>query len=126
MNRTILIADDSKVMRMIIKKSILMSGIGVKRIHQASSDHEAYTLYKAHPMDLVFVDLNMPEKGGMALIEKIRLEAEEHPATVIVVSSASDQKQIEKIKALGIHFIHKPFTAMQLKTVLDTVMKGGI
>lgn len=124
MENSVLIADDSSSMRMIIEKSILISGLAVKKFYKAGNDEEAYQLLGAHAINWAFIDLNMPVGGGWVLIEKIKQNAAMAHLKLVVVSAESAPEQIKKVQAMGIPFIHKPFSPQQLKQVILEAREG--
>ena len=64
-------------------------------------------------MDLVLVDLRMPEMGGLAVLSAIRREVPEMP--VIVVSGAGDIGEVVEALRLGAwDFLLKPINDMSI------------
>lgn len=106
MNKTILIADDSRFMRNLLKNHLNESNFHV--IAEASDGCEAVSLYKKVSPDIVLLDLTMPCINGMIALENIR-KIDPH-AKVVICSAMGQQRLI--IEALG-HgakdFIVKPY-----------------
>ncbi|MCP8713087.1 response regulator, partial [Streptomyces sp. AC04842] len=69
MAATILVADDSATMRMIVQATL--TGAGWK-VLTAGNGQEALEVAKSHPVDLVVSDWNMPVMGGLQLIQGLR------------------------------------------------------
>ena len=66
---TILVADDSATMRMIVQATL--TGAGWKVV-TAGNGQEALEMARSHPIDLVVSDWNMPVMGGLELIQGLR------------------------------------------------------
>ena len=71
MAATILVADDSATMRMIVQATL--TGAGWKVV-TAGNGQEALEMARSHPIDLVVSDWNMPVMGGLELIQGLRGE----------------------------------------------------
>ena len=71
----ILVVDDSKAMRMIVKRTVKKAGFTGHEFLEAGNGLEAY---KDHPSgtppDLVLSDWNMPRMTGIALLERLKEE----------------------------------------------------
>jgi DNA-binding NarL/FixJ family response regulator len=67
----------------------------------------------------VFLDINMPEINGFALIEKLSPEAKEFlsKSALYMLSSSVDQRDLDRVEASPIikGFVGKPLTAQFLK-----------
>lgn len=111
MSLTILIADDSKLSRKSLIKNLPQDL--QYDIIEASNGKEAIQLLKTDPLDLLILDLTMPEVDGIAVLEFINSWGYTLP--VIVISADFQPKRQEQIQALGFkHFIKKPFNEDQL------------
>lgn len=89
----ILIAEDNKTLRDLMVKQF--SRLGYKTITVACGD-EAVEECMKHPVNLVFMDLNMPEVGGIEATKKIReIERREglEPLPIIAMTAAEGNKQ---------------------------------
>lgn len=67
--KNVLIVDDHPVIRAAV--SLVLEGEGFKRIDEASSMGEALTILREHEVDLVVLDLGLPDGDGLGLIERI-------------------------------------------------------
>ena len=73
----VLIVDDNKIMRHIIKRSLTKSGLGELEFYEASNGQEALSFFNEHKLDLILSDWNMPEMDGMDLLKAIRIQDSE-------------------------------------------------
>ncbi|MEW6516017.1 MAG: response regulator [candidate division FCPU426 bacterium] len=122
----VLVVDDSSSMRAILKKILRLTGLPLAQIFEAGNGLQALELLAQNAIDLVFVDLNMPEMGGMEFIGRVQSDPKlANTIPIIVVSTESSQTRIDEILAKGMGFIHKPFTPEQVCEKVRTVMGGA-
>jgi len=74
MSKTIGLIDDSKVMRSILRKSILMNHVQVTEFLEAGNGLEGFEMLSGHRdrLDIAFVDLHMPKMGGLEMLKRLR------------------------------------------------------
>jgi two-component system, chemotaxis family, chemotaxis protein CheY len=132
MSYTILIVDDSAVVRTMVKKSIGMAGLPIGAVLEAGNGREALEVLSREWVDIVFADLNMPEMNGAELVEKMSQDATLVSTPVVIVSSEQSQARIDELKAKGIRaYIKKPFRPEGFREVVEDVLgsppgpKGG-
>lgn len=99
MAATILVADDSATMRMIVQATL--TGAGWK-VLTASNGQEALEMARAHPVDLVVSDWNMPVKGGLELIQGLREEDRYMDVPVLVLTTEDDVDSKMAARDLGV------------------------
>lgn len=114
----ILIVDDEQLVRWFLDRALKKSG---HQVIAASNIAEAFTQLKSGDIDLMFLDLKMPEGYGTELIEKIG-DFPRKPK-IIVCSAFITSDLEEKFKREGIHMLRKPFKLEELNRVLDVCLK---
>jgi len=123
MSYTILIVDDSAIVRTMVKKSIGMAGLPIGKVLEAGNGREALEVLGREWVDIVFADLNMPEMNGGELVEKMSQDATLVSTPVVIVSSEQSQAKIDELKAKGIRaYIKKPFRPEGFREIVDTVL----
>ncbi len=102
----ILIADDARLMRRIIKDIVLEAGYEV--VGEASTGQQAFELYKSFRPDVMTMDVIMPELDG---IEVLRLIMDYDPTARVIICSALGHDMIidDAMKAGAKSYIIKPF-----------------
>jgi len=100
----LLIVDDSRAARMLIKSIVLDYDADMKLI-EASNGEEAVSFYREEKPDIVFLDLTMPVKSGYEALEEIR-EINSR-ALVIVLTADIQAKSIERCIKLGAYRVIK-------------------
>lgn len=111
----VLIVDDSRSMRMILKK--MMTELGYTDIVEAEHGEDALARLGEAVPELALVDWNMPVMGGHELIQAIRDKRELDKVKVMVVTSESSPRIVyEALKAGADEYAMKP---------LDSDVIGG-
>src|SRR5580704_1548320 len=85
----VLIVDDSKVMRDMVS-ACLKPNPGLRVTH-ASSGLEAIEKVSLQRFDLVVLDLNMPDIGGVEVLEFVRGQDQLRTLPIIVVTTRGDE-----------------------------------
>ena len=93
-SRRILVVDDDPQFRRVLQVALVDHGF---EIVEARSGEAALEQFRAYPLDLLLVDLNMPEMRGFELCREIRRGSE---VPIIVLSVRDSEKDI--ISALDI------------------------
>jgi signal transduction histidine kinase/CheY-like chemotaxis protein len=114
----ILLAEDNPVNRTLAVRLLERRG---HRVACAANGVEAVALWKARPVDLVLMDVQMPEMDGLAATRAIReLEAAAGRRTpiVAVTAHASAEDRVRCLEAGMDGFLAKPIQAAELYRVL--------
>ena len=124
MSYNVLIVDDSSVVRTVVRKTIEMSGIEMASVHEAANGKEALEVLNKEWIDIVFADLNMPEMGGVELVQKMSEDSLLVSTPVVIISSERREKRITELKERGIRaYIKKPFRPESFANVVTKVLK---
>ena len=106
-NAKILIVDDSRVVRMAMKK--LLSNLEYSNFLEAGDGTEAVEKYESENPDLIIMDIIMPNMNGDEALAKIREKDQNTP--VIILSSFAKESKVDTCRKLGItEFVTKPFS----------------
>ena len=104
----ILVVDDSKVMRDMIV-ACLRAVPGATFVH-ATTGLEAIERLSLAPFDLMVLDLNMPDVGGVEVLEFVRGQDRLRSLPVLIVTTRGDDESKEKVLRAGASgFLAKPF-----------------
>lgn len=106
--RDVLVVDDSKVMRDMIV-ACLRPEPALAFAH-AASGLEAIEKLSLKPYDLVVLDLNMPDIGGIEVLEFVRSQDQLSRVPIMVVTTRGDEGSRERALSAGAdRFLTKPF-----------------
>ncbi len=123
MDFNVLIADDSEMMRSVLKRTLEMAKIPIGRLELVKNGAEALEKLNAHNFEVVFTDLNMPEMNGVKLVEEMKGSDSLKDTPIIVVSSEGSKERIEYLKNLGVSdYLRKPFTPESIRTTLHNAL----
>ncbi|MCD6068777.1 MAG: response regulator [Bacteroidetes bacterium] len=107
MKKSILVADDDRLLVKALKKSLSELGYD---IHTATNGSEAIDVITDHKIDLVICDIMMPQISGIPFVVAIKNSYRSN-TPVIVISSLPTGKQItESLGDDRIVFLNKPFS----------------
>lgn len=112
---TILIVDDSRTSRRILKG--IVEGDGHSVIGEAGNGEEGYLQYKELKPDIVTMDITMPNMDG---IESLSLIKKENPDAKVIMITAAGQKEkmVEALKRGADEFVTKPFDQQEICNVI--------
>jgi two-component system chemotaxis response regulator CheY len=105
-----LILDDSRAMRMILRRIMRSAGFEVV---EAADGRQGLDALAGGPLpDVALVDWNMPGIDGLAFVNAVRDNPDYRPMTLMMVTTESEHDQVVRALAAGAHeYIIKPFTA---------------
>ena len=117
----ILIVDDSKVMRDMIV-ACLRPRADFAFTH-ASSGLEAIERLSLRTFDLVVLDLNMPDNGGIEVLEFVRGQDKIRTLPIIIVTTRGDEESRGRaLEAGATRFMTKPFAPEAILGEVDSVL----
>src|SRR3989344_5448361 len=97
---TILLVEDNQALRLIYKNQLLHDGYLVL---ESSTVKEAQDQLQNHQIDLLLLDIMLPDKSGLTFLEDLRKESRFLQVPVIMLTSLPDEIAFTKGKTLGIH-----------------------
>ena len=121
----IMLADDDEDDRLFFRDAI--EEVKVKTKTTIVNDGVQLMEYLMQPdvilPNLIFLDLNMPRKGGMECLKEIRANQELKDITIAIYSTSASEKDIEETFVKGANvYIKKPNDFGELKRVLSEVI----
>ena len=119
-----LVVDDSRAMRMILRR--IMVGQGYE-VLEAGDGQEALDLLAGGVRpDIALVDWNMPVMDGLAFVAVCRSTADYRGITLMMVTTESERAQIVRALAAGAHdYVIKPFTPDTITAKLHVLGLAG-
>jgi DNA-binding NarL/FixJ family response regulator len=92
-----LIVDDEAHVRVLIR--VLLKQLGIETVWEAPDGASALEKAAAHKPDVVLLDINLPQVGGLEVLAKLKAAHPKIP--VIIVSSQSTMKTVIQTRELG-------------------------
>ncbi|MBI5675870.1 MAG: response regulator [Nitrospirae bacterium] len=111
-----LIVDDSETTRSFIRS--LVEDVAEIDVLEASSGFEAFRVLPAHSIDIIFVDINMPDINGIELINFLKTNDLYKKIPVIIISTERSKEDMSKGMALGAFaYLTKPVNPDELREI---------
>ncbi len=118
----VMIADDHNLMREGIKQLLEFDG-SVKVIAEASNGIECLDKVKQFEPDVLLLDINMPEKNGLEVLEE--LKSEKTKTKILILTVHNEIEYLIKAIDIGVDgYILKDSESAELKKAIDAVFKG--
>jgi PAS domain S-box-containing protein len=114
----ILVVDDEPAILELVTDILFPAGY---LVNTATNGKEALAAIQAHPYDLVLTDMNMPQMGGMELVQYLRLH---HPETLVIVFTgfASYQDAVNAVKLGAFDYLPKPLQPEILRHAIERAL----
>src|ERR1700680_2467277 len=120
---SVLIVDDSPVMRSFIRRVMNLSGFEVQEYFEASNGEEALTQLRQHRVDVILTDINMPTMNGEELLRQLGADGVLKSIPAVVISTDATRDRIFRMMALGAEgYMTKPFSPESLREELERVL----
>jgi two-component system chemotaxis response regulator CheY len=125
MSKTVLVVDDSAMMRKIIIKNLKESGFDCTIIEAGDGKEGLDKFQAAGPgtIHLVLSDWNMPIMDGLAFVRELRkLDPQKAIPIVMITTEGSADKVKEAVLAGANNYLAKPFTPERFKEKLGKIL----
>jgi two-component system chemotaxis response regulator CheY len=124
MAMNILIVDDSSLTRKAIRRTIGMIDLEIGEIFEAENGSLALKVMDESRIDLVLADLNMPEMGGIEMIQRMRSTETTRSIPVVIISTESSMARIKELLSQGVKdYLHKPFAPEEFRNIISHTME---
>ncbi len=115
----VLVVDDSRAMRRIMRKALAFAGLEGERVLEAEHGAAALDVIRESPPELVLSDVNMPVMGGDALLDAMREEGHLNSSRIIMVTSTvGATKALDLVRRGATKVLRKPFDPLSLHAEL--------
>ncbi len=121
MPRKILVVDDMKSMRSLIRT--VLHELGLMDVEDAEDGQAALNILRHSKFDLMISDWNMPRVDGLMLLKAVRADEATKTMPVIMLTAESTREQVLEMVALNVSgYIKKPFKPEDLITAVRRVI----
>lgn len=122
---SVLIVDDSEIIRTVLNKALKMAKLPLSDIYHAGNGREALDVLDKSWVDLVMTDLNMPVMSGFELIDAMRKRNDLNLIPVVVISTEGSASRIDELRDKGIKgYLRKPFSPESICATLRIALGG--
>lgn len=112
-----LIIDDAQQARKLLRLTLAEIAPDIQVAGEAENVREAIIQIRKHQPDVVFLDIEMPGKSGLHLLD----ELEDEVNFEIIFITAYNQYAIQAFKLSAIDYLLKPFREKELSDAIDKV-----
>jgi two-component system chemotaxis response regulator CheY len=119
----VLVVEDEPYTRKVIRT--LLSGIGVRHVHEASNGAEGLDAVRAIAPDIVLLDWDLPKVDGAEFMRTVRLPATfPYPdVPVIMLTAHGEKSRVVQAVQLGVHeYLVKPVSSQALLARIVVVL----
>ncbi len=115
---TVLIVEDNLMNRQLAGYLLRKAGIDTAEVE---SGEEALAWLESNPVDIILLDIQLPEMDGIEVLRRIRLNENWRDTTVIALTAYSMQGDRERFEAVGFDgYIAKPIDS---KTFVQSILQ---
>ena len=117
----ILTVDDSKTIRMIVKKAFKPYNC---ELFEGENGVEGLAIAAKEMPDLIILDITMPVMTGIEMLGKLKAEGDLKDIPVIMLTAESGKENVMQIVKMGVKdYIVKPFKGEQLIERAKNILK---
>lgn len=118
---SILVVDDNRMNRMMLARSLEQQG---HRVSFAENGRQALEMLQDHPMDLVLLDIEMPEMNGYEVLAQLAADSRRRDLPVIMITAVDEIDSVVKCIEMGAEdYLAKPFNPVLLKARVDACLE---
>ncbi|GIV95494.1 MAG: response regulator [Herpetosiphonaceae bacterium] len=119
--KTVLVVDDSATMRRMVIASL--RHVPDINFAEAGSGLEALEWIALAPVDLLILDLNMPDMHGLDVLRFLRSHHTYNTTPVVVLTTKGDESShVTALAAGASHYLTKPFIPQTLSTYVRELL----
>ena len=119
----VVVVDDHAVVREGLKR-IIAESPGMAVTGEASDGHEALSVVRKDPCDVVVLDISMPNKNGLDVLKQLHIDSPRLPVLVLSMHS-EDQYAIRVLRAGAAGYLTKESAPGKLVQAIRKVVRGG-
>ena len=121
MNGTILVADDSMVVRAVLRRQLEADG---HTVVEAVDGEEAITACREQHPDVILLDVEMPVLDGHATLERLKADPGLRDIPVVFLTGRVDTADVVTGLRLGAHdYLRKPFETNELMARVSAALR---
>lgn len=118
----VLIIDDAEDLVFSLKKTVKKLGHDV---HTAASGAQGLEILKSCIIDLVFLDIGLPDFNGLQLISELKTISPD--IDIVMLTGINDAKTaVDALKAGAMDYVVKPFDLLEFKTIVNRTMQSRL
>ena len=121
MSASILIVDDERNIRLMLRTTLASEGYDV---YEAANGHEALDAIRDTSIDLMLLDLNMPEMDGMSMLRQLKLVPPvRRPRVIVLTAYGSVHLAVQATRLGASDFLEKPVVPNDVRLSVACVLE---
>jgi CheY-like chemotaxis protein len=119
----VLICDNEETLRVLVRAAL--EG-GEYEIHEARDGDESVEFARELEPDLIVLDMMMPGRTGLEVLTELRREPRFAETAVIMLTARAQVADRLAAEDAGVdRFLPKPFSPLELETLVSELLDGG-
>jgi two-component system, chemotaxis family, chemotaxis protein CheY len=119
---SVLIVDDSVIIRVILERNLIGLGVPEHEIYQAENGEKGLARFVSFRCDGIVTDLRMPVMDGLTFVREVRKLNATVP--IVAVTSANDRENVVAAIESGVNdYLIKPFAAGDVRKKLQRLLE---
>lgn len=119
---SILVVDDVEENCQLLHR--YLNNLGYRQIYMAHDGYQALEEMKKHKIDLILLDIVMPNMNGIELLKHLKKQNQEHQFMVLMITGADTiENDIECIKLGALDVLSKPFNVDILRVRIGSCLE---
>lgn len=120
MATTVLLCDDEEVLRSLVRATLDDDGYSI--LEARDGDESLELARSAHP-DLIVLDMMMPGRSGLDVLQELRKDPELGNTPVVMLTARARQSDRDAAVAAGAdRYLSKPFSPLELISVVEDLL----
>jgi len=115
MKPSVLIVDDDEVMQETLSDTLKKKDY---EVFSVGSGNEAISIIKKNIIDLILLDMKLPDVDGLEILKKIK-EFDTEISVIIMTAYSDVQTAVLAMKSGAYHYINKPFELEELQLLIE-------
>jgi CheY-like chemotaxis protein len=120
MATTVLLCDDEEVLRSLVRATLDDDGYSIL---EARDGDESLELARSARPDLIVLDMMMPGRSGLDVLQELRKDPELENTPVVMLTARARQSDRDAAVAAGAdRYLSKPFSPLELISVVEDLL----
>ena len=115
-NIRVLVVDDEAIVRECLRA--MVKALGVRHVYEAADAHKAIQIYAEKKIDIVLLDIRMPDVDGLSVLNTIN-RMDPNAFVVMVTGDNSVDNVQQSIRQGAKGYVIKPFSAEKIADVVN-------
>jgi CheY-like chemotaxis protein len=119
----VLVCDNEEVLRALVRAALAPDGYDIA---EARDGDESVELARNLEPDLIVLDMMMPGRTGLEVLEELREEERFAKTPVVMLTARTQEADRDSASTAGAdRFLSKPFSPVELASVVDELLQGS-